>query len=139
MPTQRTGRKEMQRQTIVARSRNLRTNMTGPEQKLWHELRGDKLGVRFRREHRIGSYIADFYCPKANLVVEVDGDSHDEREDYDARRTHWMTQQSLRVLRFTNDDVLKHLEAVVESIAAQCSCGARPSPQPSPLSTGERE
>ena len=140
MSTQRAGRREMKRQEIVLRSRELRSHLTGPEQLLWSRLRGDKLlGLRFRRQHRIGSYIADFYCPAAKLVIEIDGDSHDEREEYDRKRTWWMSEQGLRVIRFTNGDVNKHVDAVLRAIADCCSNVAIPSPQPSPRRTGERE
>jgi len=119
----------------------MRGQLTAAELRLWDNLRGDQLlGSRFHRQHRIGSYIADFYCHAAKLVVEVDGDSHDERQEYDEKRTYWMSQQrGLRVVRYTNDDVMKHLDAVLESIAEWCSSIARPSPLPSPRSTGKRE
>jgi very-short-patch-repair endonuclease len=123
----------MFRQTLVRRSRDLRKHMTTAEVKLWSRLRADQLlALRVRRQHRIGSYIADFFCPAAKLVVELDGDSHDEREEYDAKRTYWMSQQGPRVARFANDDVLKHTDGVVRAIADICSDAARPSPQPSP-------
>jgi very-short-patch-repair endonuclease len=141
MPTQRTGGKEKFRQTLVGRARAMRGNLTGAELKLWDSLRGDQLpGLRFRRQHRLGSYIADFFCHAAKLVVEVDGDSHDERQEYDEKRTHWMSQHKrLRVVRYTNEDVMKNLDAALENIAALCANAARPSPQPSPRSTGKRE
>jgi very-short-patch-repair endonuclease len=141
MPTQRTGRKEVFRQTLVSRAREMRGHLTAAELKLWNSLRGDQLlGLRFRRQHRIGSYIADFYCHGVKLVVEVDGDSHDERQEYDEKRTHWMSQQrGLRVVRYTNDEVMKSFDVVLENIAEWCSNVARPSPLPSPRSTGERE
>ena len=94
MPTQRTARQEMRRQVVVQRARELRQHLTTAELKLWNALRGDQLlGLRFRRRHRIGSYIADFYCHAAKLVIEVDGDSHDDRQEYDAKRTYWMSTQ----------------------------------------------
>jgi very-short-patch-repair endonuclease len=134
MPNQRTGKKELFRQTLVGRARHLRQNLTIPELRLLQRLRGDQiLGLRFRRQYRIGSYIADFYCHAAKLVIEVDGDSHDEREEYDARRTCWLSQEGLKVLRFTNDDILKFEDAVVKSILDSCSHAQCPSPR------GERE
>jgi very-short-patch-repair endonuclease len=118
----------------------MRKNLTPAELKLWSKLRGDQLlGLRFRRQHRLGSYIADFYCPARNLVIEVDGDSHAERQEYDQKRTHWMETCGLRVVRFTNDEVMTNLDSVLEATAAWCSNTANPSPQPSPRSTGERE
>ena len=119
----------------------MRGHLTAAELKLRDRLRGDQLlGLRFRRQHRIGCYIADFYCAAGKLVVEVDGDSHDERQAYDEERTNRMSQhKGLRVVRYTNDEVMKHLDAVLENIADWCSNVARPSPLPSPRSTGERE
>ena len=117
----------------------MRKEMTVAEVLLWTRLRGDQLGIRFRRQHRVGSYIADFFADAAKLVVEVDGDSHAEREEYDEKRTYWMSRSGLRVVRFTNDEVLKNLDAVAQSIADWCSSAARPSPPPSPRSTGKRE
>jgi very-short-patch-repair endonuclease len=88
MPTQRTGRKEMFRQTLVSRGREMRKHLTTAELKLWCAIKQEQLrGLRFRRQHRIGSYIADFFCHSGRLVSEVDGDSHDERAEYDAKRT----------------------------------------------------
>jgi very-short-patch-repair endonuclease len=129
----------MFRQTLVSRAREKRKEMTAAEVLLWTRLRGDQLGLRFRRQHRTGSYIADFYADAAKLVVEADGDSHDERAEYDEKRTYWMSQRGLTVVRYTNEEVLKNLDAVVQSIAYLCSNAARPSPLPSPRSTGERE
>ena len=139
MASQRTGRREVFRRTLVSRAREMRKDMPLAEVLLWTRLRGDQLGVRFRRQHRVGSYIADFFSSPARLVVEVDGDSHAERQEYDAKRTWWMNQRKLTVVRFTNEDVLKHLDAVVNHIADLCNSTTRPSPQPSPRSTGERE
>ena len=129
----------MFRQTLVSRAREMRKEMPVAEVLLWNRLRGDQLGVRFRRQHRVGSYIADFFTRAAALVIEVDGDSHGERREYDEKRTFWMSTKGLTVVRFTNDEVLKDLDAVVQSIADLCSNVARPSPLPSPRSTGERE
>jgi len=116
----------------------MRQQLTPAELLLWNRLRGDQqLGLRFRRQHRIGSYIADFFCSAANLVIEVDGDSHADRQEYDAKRTYWISQRGLHVVRYTNDDVLKNLDAVLENIASWCSDSARPSPLPSPRKRGE--
>ena len=87
MPTQRTGRREMYRQTLVSRARAMRNEMPVAEALLWNRLRHDQLGVRFRRQQRVGSYIADFFAHAVKLVVEVDGGSHVERQRYDEKRT----------------------------------------------------
>src|SRR4051794_17937758 len=87
------------------RAKELRSQMTEAECKLWTRLRGKKMaGLRFRRQETIGPYIADFYCSAAKLVVELDGGQHgnDETIAYDAARTRWLNDEGFRVLRFSN-------------------------------------
>jgi len=82
---------------IQGRARELRRELTPAEGKLWSHLRLKQLcGFRFRRQHAIGSYIVDFYCPSRGLVIEIDGDTHVDREEYDAERTEWLEEQGLR-------------------------------------------
>ena len=69
------------------RAKELRRNMTPAEKILWHELRANKLGVHFRRQQIIAGFIVDFYCHKAGLVIEVDGDIHDFQKEEDERLT----------------------------------------------------
>lgn len=105
---------------IQQRARELRQEMTPAEIRLWQALRGNALeGAYFRRQHAIGPYILDFYCAKSKLAIEVDGGSHLEQEQYDAERTRWLeSEKGMRVLRFTNQDVLRDLDAVIEAIRA---------------------
>lgn len=107
--------KEMQ-----ARARELRRDMTPAEKKLWACLRRGQLdGWHWRKQHAVGTYIVDFFCAKAKLVIEVDGDSHAEPDQiaYDAERTRWLNeQQHYRVLRFTNAEVYHQLDGVVDRI-----------------------
>jgi very-short-patch-repair endonuclease len=101
----------------LARAKELRRQMTPAEQRLWDVLRTNQMaGLHFRRQHPISGFIADFYCGAAKLVVEVDGAVHDERPEYDAERDQVLTALGLRVLRFSNDEVLSNMEAVVERI-----------------------
>jgi len=81
-------------------------------------------GVRFRREQPIGPYFADFYCAQAALVIELDGYSHDETADRDATRTAYMEKQGLRVVRFSDDEVIGNIDDVVHRIA--CESGLNP-------------
>ena len=76
-------------------ARELRRAMTPAEKKLWQHIRYNQLGVQFRRQHAVGPYIVDFFCAKAKLVVEVDGDVHadEEQAEYDAKRTEWLNEQ----------------------------------------------
>ena len=98
-------------------ARNLRKNMTAPEQQLWNALRKRQLdGYRFRRQVPLGRYIADFVCPEARLVVELDGNHHHDQQGYDRERDHWMQQQNFQVLRFWNHEVLNHQEIVIQQI-----------------------
>ncbi len=100
-------------------ARTLRSGMTDCEQRLWSSLRRKQvLGVQFYRQKPVGDYIVDFYAPKANLVVEVDGSQHLEpaQIDHDRRRTAFLESQGLRVLRFDNRQVLQELDSVMEAI-----------------------
>jgi very-short-patch-repair endonuclease len=81
----------------LQRSRELRREMTPAEKILWQELRANKLGVHFRRQQIIQGFIVDFYCHKAALVVEVDGDIHDLQKEEDERREKVLIEMGLRV------------------------------------------
>ncbi|HEV8392443.1 MAG TPA: DUF559 domain-containing protein [Dongiaceae bacterium] len=101
-------------------ARSLRKNMTDAERSLWRYLRLRQLdGHKFRRQVRIGPYIADFACLNQLIVIEVDGGQHADARAYDARRDDYMRGQGFRVLRFWNNDVLSNVEGVWEAIAAE--------------------
>ena len=90
--------------------------MSPVERVLWNRLRRDQLGgFHFRRQQVISCYIADFYCHKAGLVVEVDGDTH-ENLSYDAARDRAFSNIGIRVLRFTNAQVVHEIDAVIQVI-----------------------
>ncbi len=91
---------------------------------MWKELRAKKLGVRFRRQQVIQGFIVDFYCHKAGLVIEVDGDIHDLQEEEDERREKVLSALGLRIVRFRNDEITKNLSTVVEKIKAAISSGS---------------
>ena len=95
-----------------------RRPMTQAEEVLWQELRGTKLGVHFRRQHVIGTYIADFVSLKNRLIIEVDGEYHQlpEQQLLDAERTKYFEQKGYRVIRFTNAQVLNDLEMVMSKL-----------------------
>jgi very-short-patch-repair endonuclease len=102
------------------RARTLRKTMTEPERKLWRYVRQRQLdGHKFRRQVRIGPYIADFACLSALIVIEVDGGQHADARAYDARRDDYMRGQGFRVLRFWNNDVLGNMDGVWDTIAAE--------------------
>ena len=100
-------------------SRQLRENMTDAERQLWSKIRMKQLkGCQFYRQKPIGDYIVDFFCPRAKLIIEVDGSQHfiNETIEYDRIREEYVRSLGLKVLRFTNTEVLKHVEGVVERI-----------------------
>ena len=102
---------------IEAAARHLRRNMTPAEQKLWEALKAKKLGgLKFRAQHPVGPFILDFYCPARKLVVELDGEVHEEQADYDESRTQQLENYGHRVIRFRNEEVLEDLPSVLERI-----------------------
>ena len=102
-------------------ARNLRKNQTLAEQLLWSKLRSRGLsGFKFRRQHPIDHYFLDFYCHEAHLGIEIDGGHHADRDvlEKDNQRTAYLNQKGVRVIRFWNDDVLKHTDKVLAEIDA---------------------
>ena len=98
-------------------SQVLRKNQTKEESLLWHRFLS-RYPLRFRRQYVIGNYIVDFYCHRAKLVVELDGSQHytGRGEEKDRRRSAYLEEQGLTVLRFSNLDVLRQFEGVCEAI-----------------------
>jgi len=112
------------------RARQLRRAMTRAETLLWRHLKAHRLTrLGFRRQAPMGDYIADFVAHSCKLVVEVDGESHDfeERIRHDEKRDEWFVSRGYRVLRFTNEDVMKNLEGVALAILQAAEPGAPPS------------
>jgi ATP-dependent DNA helicase RecQ len=104
------------------RAKQLRRDATAPERILWSALRSRKLGgLKFRRQHPIEPYIVDFFCATAKLIVELDGESHDGREQYDRRRDAFLRSLGFKIIRISNDDVLETLDGVAEFIYRQGS------------------
>ena len=102
---------------IFQRAFELRRNMTPAEQLLWDKLKGKQiLGVRFRRQHPISTYIVDFYCHAAKLVIELDGKIHLAKRESDRKRTNEIEALGIQIIRFDNEDVEKDLDAVVAKI-----------------------
>jgi very-short-patch-repair endonuclease len=98
------------------RAKSLRRSMTRPEQTLWTLLRRNQQGFHFRRQHAVGPYILDFYCAAARLCVEVDGPVHADQVSHDERRTRWLEEQGIRVIRFSVEDVEMRPAAVIATI-----------------------
>jgi very-short-patch-repair endonuclease len=101
-------------------ARRLRRDMPVPERVLWKHLRDRRLaGYKFRRQHPIGPFIADFYCADAKLVVEVDSSYHDGRKQEDQRRTAWLESQGVAVVRASASEISHDVFAVMEWIRRQ--------------------
>lgn len=94
--------------------------MTLPERILWQFLRGSCFaGLRFRRQHPIGYYIADFCCPSKKLIIELDGKYHETIRQEDKERDDYLQKHGFRVLRFTNDHILDRMEWTLQTIAEE--------------------
>jgi very-short-patch-repair endonuclease len=103
---------------LKRRARRLRGTMTDAELKFWQQVRHEQLGVRFFRQRPVHHYIVDFYCPRARLVVEIDGGQHFELEGLsdDRRRDACLARLGLEVLRFDNRQILFELDGVMERV-----------------------
>lgn len=109
------------RSQTYAYARKLRQTSTEAEQKLWTLLRNRQIkGKKFRRQHALADYIADFYCHECKLVIELDGQFHkpEDAKQYDEARTRLLKEYDIRVLRFWNAEVLQETEKVLEKIAS---------------------
>ena len=115
------------KQLLKQRANQLRKTLTPQEKLLWANIRRQKLGgFYFRRQHVLGLFITDFCCVKARVVVELEGSVHLKQKEYDHHRAEWITDQGFTVLRFTNDQVEKNLEFVLEKILGACLAGMNP-------------
>ena len=98
-------------------ARILRNRMTNSEILLWEKLKGNQiLGLKFRSQHPIDIFIADFYCHEARLVVEIDGEVHEGQIEYDDGREAEIEKYDIKVIRFTNDEVINDIDRVVNKI-----------------------
>ena len=104
-------------------ARTLRSRMSPPEIILWQARRARPSGLKFRRQHPAGPYVADFYCHEARLIVEVDGEAHGrgDRPARDAARDVWFAEREMMTLRFGAADVMKDTDAVLRQIVASAA------------------
>ncbi|MDM8159911.1 endonuclease domain-containing protein [Labilibaculum sp. K2S] len=108
---------------IHRRAKELRRNMTESEKLLWSEIRNRKInGLKFRRQHPINIFIADFYCHEIKLVIELDGNIHDseENKEYDQGRTAELGYLGVKVIRFANEEVMNSMNTVLAKIKTFC-------------------
>ncbi len=133
----------MQDAHLIERAKRLRNASTPFESLLWRRLSRSQLGPKFRRQHVIDNCIVDFFCPSKGLIIEVDGDTHDPGKDAARDRRH--AKLGFATMHFTNTDVGKNIEGVVESLASRLSelpdrwpgAAALPHPNPSPEGEGK--
>ena len=114
------------KESLIYNARSLRAEMTDAEKKLWQSIRQIQLGVRFRRQHPIERFIADFACLDPKVVIEIDGGQHAENVSRDEDRTRVIESHGFKVLRFWNNEVLQNLEGVLQTIAQELA----PHPHP---------
>ncbi len=105
-------------------ARKLRNNATEAEIKLWARIRRNQIrNLRFYRQKQIGNYIVDFYCPKQKMIIEIDGGHHYENGELiekDIEREHYLKSiVKLKILRFTNYDIVKNIYSVVDKIESE--------------------
>jgi very-short-patch-repair endonuclease len=107
----------------IRRARQLRRAMTLPEVLLWQRLRKSPKDVKFRRQHPVGRYVLDFYCPQAKTGIEIDGAAHDMGDNpaRDVARDGWLRERGIAVLRIAARDVLENADAVTEAIVRACA------------------
>src|SRR5688500_1046980 len=122
----------------MSASRKLRRNMSPPEAKLWLLLRGSPSGVRFRRQYAVGPYVADFYCPAARLIIEIDGMAHvmGNRPNLDVVRAEWLKNEGFELTRIPALEVLRDPTAVADALVRLCTRDRGSAPPP--LSCAER-
>jgi len=111
----------------MASARRLRRQLSLPEMLLWRILRISRRELRFRKQHAIGPFVADFYCPAAKIVIEIDGAMHDQRQDMDTKRDAYMASLGLRVVRIPAVAVLADPEVVADGIYRLCKDAVGPS------------
>lgn len=119
---------------MVQIARRLRKEMSLPEVLLWQRLRGRAGGVKFRRQHPLAGYVVDFYCPKARLIVEIDGEAHNRRNRpaRDAKRDAILAGHGFRILRISAAQILADVDAVAETLSAAALPLHRPLGGPPP-------
>jgi very-short-patch-repair endonuclease len=104
---------------ILQGAKEQRQHATSAEELLWSAVRGQQIrGLPFRRQHPVGRFILDFYCPRKKLCVELDGGIHDDQQERDAARTEALAHLKIRVIRFRNEEVIADLSSVIQRIEA---------------------
>ena len=108
----------MNKSELTDSRKELRNHSTSAEATLWRFLKNSQIAhLKFRRQHSVGPYILDFYCPKLKLAIELDGEVHNKQQDYDEKRTLFLNKtKNIRVLRFENRTVFENVERILGEI-----------------------
>lgn len=101
---------------LAQKAREMRGSPTEAELLLWHYLRANQLGVKFRRLHPVGDYIADFVCLEKHLVVELDGKCHEQNVEHDSLRDEYLSKLGYKTIRFKNEELFSEIGIVLETI-----------------------
>jgi len=102
---------------IAKRAKELRDKMTPAEESLWHHLRQKKLdGFKFYRQYPVGKFIADFCCPSRKLIIELDGEIHEQHKEYDESRAKILLSFGFRIIRIKNEQILLDIESTLQEI-----------------------
>jgi len=110
--------------TLKEKRLKLRKNQTFAESRMWSKLRSKRLGgIKFFRQYSVGNYILDFYSPQIKLAVEIDGGQHNDItvKKYDSKRTNFLSEQGIKLIRFWNNEVIESIEEVLEVIYKEIS------------------
>ena len=99
--------------------KDLRSKLTEEETILWSVLKGNRFTCKFRRQHSVGRFIADFYCPARKLIIEIDGSQHLENKEYDQERTNYFESLNIKVIRFWNNEIRQNLHGVLLKIQTE--------------------
>ena len=128
MVSQKTENRRAAGQRLISNARRMRHEPTDAERKFWFAVRGRKFGgYKFKRQYPIGCYIVDFVCLEHRLIVELDGGQHARQEGYDEERTAFLQARGFRVMRFWNDEFLKHPDETMEGVLLALETGTNPS------------
>ena len=117
--------------------KDLKNNQTEAEHILWKQLKANQLGVKFRRQHIIGRFIADFVCLPAKLIIEADGKIHENQKEYDEQRTEYLNEKGFKVIRFTNDEIITNINSVIDKIKKALTTSTENEVRNTSLSFGE--
>jgi very-short-patch-repair endonuclease len=105
--------------TLLEARRYLRNNPTPEENVLWQKLKNKRLGNKFRRQHSIGNFIADFYCPAKKLIIEIDGGQHLNKKESDNERSNYLESLGFKVVRFWNKEINSEIDTVIKKIEGE--------------------